>query len=196
MSIGIAAVIIFVLYLVDKNSKWRQAAKAGVALAVLAVLGVLGLLGYDKYDSWKVAKEKRAGAIQSCIDRNGKDQTTRKACETDPNVEVRQNYVTCGLDGEGHIVPTAGNVNGGCTPPPPAGFTIDTTQGDIFDHVACEQKLMKQVPFKLPEGAVLESAIKACAMNPNGVWSYNSQKDVWIDISAGLVPKPSPQNRN
>jgi hypothetical protein len=54
---------------------------------------------------------------------------------------------------------------------------------------------MKQVPFKLPAEAVLVSATKACSMNPNGVWSYNSQNDVWIDISAGLIQKPPPTNR-
>ena len=61
--------------------------------------------------------------------------------------------------------------------------------GDVFDRAACEVKLMKEVPFKLPQGAVLESATKACAQNPNGNWSYNPKNDVWIDISAGFVPK-------
>ncbi len=191
MSLGIAAVIIFVLYLIDKHGRWRQAAKGGSALLILAILGVLGTIGYDKYDRWRAAKARRATAIQSCMDRNGKDQTTRRACEVDPDVEVKQNYVTCGLDEKGHLVPAADDNNGGCVPPPPAGYTIDTSQGDIFDRVACEQKLMTQLPFKLPAGAILVSVSKACAINPKGVWSYNSKNDVWIDISAGLVQKAS-----
>lgn len=192
MSIGIAAVIIFALYLIDKNGKWRETAKAGVALVILAVLGVIGMFGYDRYNHWKSEKEKRASAIQSCIERSGTDQTTRKACEVDPNVEVEKNYVTCGLDTKGHVIPASADVNSGCMPPPPTGFIPDSTSGDIFDRVGCEQKLMKQVPFKLPTGAVLVSATKACDINSNGVWSYNSKNDVWIDISPGLASKDSP----
>jgi uncharacterized membrane protein YsdA (DUF1294 family) len=65
MSLGIAAVIIFVLYLIDKNGKWRQAGKVAVALVVLAMLGIGGLAGYDKYKSWKRAKAERIAAIKT-----------------------------------------------------------------------------------------------------------------------------------
>lgn len=195
MSLGIAAVIIFVLYLIDKNGRWRQAGKVAAALVVLALLGFGGVLAYDKYDSWHRAKEQRAAAVSACVTRNGSDATTRKACEIDPTVEVRvkvtANFVKCGVDADGHIFSDG---RGGCIPPPPDGFIIDKEpQGDIFDKVAqedCEKRLMKQVTIKLPAGAVLGSAIKACHQDPGGQWVFDSKTSVWLDLSK-KVPIPA-----
>src|SRR5579862_6153661 len=89
MSLGIAAVIIFVLYLIDKHGRWLQTAKITAALVVLVLLGWAGLLGYDKYESWRRARAEHVAAVTACVAQNGSDPTTRKACETDPTVEVR-----------------------------------------------------------------------------------------------------------
>jgi hypothetical protein len=194
MSLGIAAVIIFVLYLIDKHGRWLPTAKITAALVVLALLGWAALLGYDKYDSWRHAKAEHAAAVADCVARNGSDPTTQKACETDPTVEVKvkvtANFVKCGVDGDGHIFPDG---KGGCIPPPPDGFVMDREpQGDIFDKVAredCQKRLMKQVTYKLPAGSVLESAIKACDQDPNGKWVFDSKTDVWLDQSK-KVPIP------
>jgi hypothetical protein len=201
MSLGIAAVIIFVLYLIDKHGQWRQAGKVAVALVILGLLGIGGLLGYEKYNSWRRAKAERIAAVKACVDRNGADSTTQKACEIDPNVTVKgqadpnappvPNSVSCGLDTNGHIVPDG---KGGCIPPPPSGFFIDASpQGDIFDRVAqedCQKRLMKQVPYKLPaRRAVLESAIRACGQDPGGKWVFDSKTNIWLDQSK-RVPIP------
>ncbi len=45
-----------------------------------------------------------------------------------------QNFVKCGLDPNGHVVPDG---KGGCIPPPPDGYVIDA-------------------PVPIPEGAVIE----------------------------------------
>jgi hypothetical protein len=195
MSIGIAAVIIFVLYLIDKHGRWRQTAKITAALTVLTLLGWAGLLGYDKYDSWRHAKAEHTAAVRDCAARNGSDPTTQKACEVDPSVEVKvkvsANFVTCGVDADGHIFPDG---KGGCIPPPPDGYVIDKEpQGDIFDRVAredCQKRLMKQVTYKLPAGSVLGSVIQACNRDPGGEWVFDSKTNVWLDRST-RVPIPA-----
>jgi len=60
MTIGIAIVIAMVLYLIDRNKVWRQAAKIVGALMLLAVLGVAGIIGWDKYDSRRRAQKDAA----------------------------------------------------------------------------------------------------------------------------------------
>ncbi|MGD0180469.1 MAG: hypothetical protein ABR880_21250 [Candidatus Sulfotelmatobacter sp.] len=195
MSLGIAAVIIFVLYLIDKHGRWRQTAKITTALIVLVLLGWGGLLGYDKYDSWRRAKAEHAAAVTACVARNGSDPTTQKACEADPNVEVRvkvtANFVKCGVDAEGHIFSDG---NGGCIPPPPDGFVMDAEpHGDIFDKVAredCQKRLMKQVHIEgLPAGSVLGSVVKACNQDPAGEWAFDSKTNIWLNQSK-RVPVP------
>ena len=42
MSLGIALVVIFVLYLVDKNKHWKSAAKVAAALCIAAIIAVGG----------------------------------------------------------------------------------------------------------------------------------------------------------
>jgi uncharacterized membrane protein YsdA (DUF1294 family) len=197
MSIGIAAVIIFILYLIDKHGRWRQAAKIAAGLVVLALLGWVGMLGYDKYDSWRHAKAEHAAAVTACLARNGSDPTTQKACEIDPTVEVGKvkvtaNFVKCGVDADGHIFSDG---RGGCIPPPPDGYIIDKEpQGDIFDQVAredCQKRLMKQVHVAgLPAGAVLEPVIKACAQDSSGKWVLDPKTNVWLDQSKS-VPIPA-----
>jgi hypothetical protein len=196
MSLGIAAVIIFVLYLIDKHGRWLQTAKITAALVALLLLGWAGMLGYDKYDRWRRAKAEHTAAVTACVTRNGSDPTTEKACEADPTVEVRvkvtANFMKCGVDADGHIFPDG---KGGCISPPPDGYVIDSqAQGDIFDKVAredCQKRLMKQVPYKLPAGAVLESAVKACNVDQTGKWVFNSKTNVWLDQSKNVPIPPN-----
>ena len=64
MTIGIAIVFAMVLYLIDRNKVWKQAAKDLGGLVLLAVLGVAGIFGWVKYDSWHTErKEEAAKAI-------------------------------------------------------------------------------------------------------------------------------------
>lgn len=153
MSLGIAAVVIFVLYLIDKNSQWRAAGKVAVAAVILAVVAVAGIIGYDKVAAWqavRAASAKHTEAVKACIERNDKidstaDATTRQACETDPDVIVSPTFepptgtfrpTDAGtLRGARKVnsvtcaLDTNGRVvlddRGGCIPPPPTGFTVD-----------------------------------------------------------------------
>ncbi len=62
MTLGIALVLIFILYLIDKNQVWRQAVKVVmrvvIALAVLGVLGIAGFFGWAKYGEWRTARRE------------------------------------------------------------------------------------------------------------------------------------------
>jgi hypothetical protein len=149
MSLGIAAVVIFVLYLIDKNRQWKAAAKVAAVLVVLAVVGIGGVFGLDKYQAWqavRAASARRAESVRACVDRNNRidssvDATTRQACEVDPDVVAsssserpngtftptdyaakRINSVRCALDTNGRVVL---DDKGGCILPPPLGFTVD-----------------------------------------------------------------------
>jgi hypothetical protein len=149
MSLGIAAVVIFILYLIDKNRQWRAAGKVAVAAVILATVAVGGVIGLDKYQAWqavRAASAKHTEAVKACVERNDKvdstaDATTRQACETDPDVIVSPTFdqptvtfrpteytgkkvksVTCALDTNGRVVL---DDKGGCIQPPPMGFTVD-----------------------------------------------------------------------
>lgn len=174
MSLGIAAVVIFVLYLIDKNSQWRAAGKVAVAAVILAVIGVAGVVGYDKVEAWeavRAASKKHAEAVNACVERNLKVDSTaetaiREFCATEPDAimrpmstpptgtfratEVKSNSVTCALDTNGRVVL---DDKGGCIPPPPAGFTVDAQcwtapdpKGMQFDQNSYEDLNGKPIP--------------------------------------------------
>jgi type II secretory pathway pseudopilin PulG len=58
MTLGIALILIFVLYLIDKHNRWRQAIKITITLIILAILGVGGLFGWQKYETWQAAQQE------------------------------------------------------------------------------------------------------------------------------------------
>jgi hypothetical protein len=58
MTLGIALILIFVVYLIDKHNRWRQAIKITVALIILAILGIGGLFGWQEYEARQVAKQE------------------------------------------------------------------------------------------------------------------------------------------
>lgn len=66
MTIGIAIVIAMVLYLIDRNKVWKQAAKIVGGLILLAGLGVAGIFGWVKYDSWQT--ERKEAAAKEILD--------------------------------------------------------------------------------------------------------------------------------
>jgi hypothetical protein len=82
MTLGIALVTIFVLYLIDKHNRWRQALKLVIALAVAAVLLYGGTYAYTKYATWRVtrcvAKSTTAGNATAAAE-------IEAACEHDPS---------------------------------------------------------------------------------------------------------------
>jgi hypothetical protein len=58
MSVGVALVIIFVLYLIDKHNQWRRAALITAVAVVLGILGLGSWFGWIKYQDWKAAKDR------------------------------------------------------------------------------------------------------------------------------------------
>ena len=79
MSIGIALVVIFILYLIDKHNRWRQAAKVGAGLLVLALLICGGIFGWREFKSRQEAKllvQEQARLKAACLD-SAKMATTK-----------------------------------------------------------------------------------------------------------------------
>jgi hypothetical protein len=58
MTLGIALILIFVLYLIDKHNRWRQAIKITVALIILGIVGIGGMLGWEQYEIWHDARQE------------------------------------------------------------------------------------------------------------------------------------------
>src|SRR6185312_92135 len=101
MSIGLALIVIFILYLIDKHNLWRHAAKVIGAVIVFGILGVGGFYGETKYDEYRIAKRASAEQaayqknIQDCIARNSHSGTdlqdvfdqvaAQDACDKDPS---------------------------------------------------------------------------------------------------------------
>jgi hypothetical protein len=76
MTIGIAIVIAMVLYLIDRNKVWKQAAKILGGLILLAVLGGAGVVGWVMYDNWRTARKEAAeqaaqAATEAALKQNG-----------------------------------------------------------------------------------------------------------------------------
>lgn len=75
MTIGLALVLIFVLYLIDKHNQWRATAKIAAALIALALLSVGGYYGYTRYKEYREKKREYAikmqhdAAIKTCLAR-------------------------------------------------------------------------------------------------------------------------------
>jgi hypothetical protein len=101
MSIGYALIVIFVLYLIDKHNRWRQAAMIVGGLIILGALGIGGVYGWTKYGEYKTAKQQAVQQaafikrLQDCLTRNSgagprdifDDVSTQEACEKDPETE-------------------------------------------------------------------------------------------------------------
>jgi hypothetical protein len=75
MTIGLALVLIFVLYLIDKHNQWRATAQIVAVLVALALLSVGGYYGYTSYKEYREKKREYAikmqhdAAIKTCLAR-------------------------------------------------------------------------------------------------------------------------------
>ncbi len=61
--VGVALLLIFVLHLIDKHNRWRQALKLTVGMVVLGILGVSGFFGWQKYEAYQEEKIANFAAI-------------------------------------------------------------------------------------------------------------------------------------
>ena len=62
MTLGVAILLATILYLIDKNKVWKQAAKVTLVLVIVGVLGVAGLYGWSKFSDWRQQKKEQAEA--------------------------------------------------------------------------------------------------------------------------------------
>jgi hypothetical protein len=107
MTLSIALVLIFILYLVDKNQIWRPAAKVVTGLAVLGVLVVAGFFAWTKYEDRRVVKAARQAhekLVDACVARystsglkeatvpvpQGATLDVRETCEGSPDYDWSQ----------------------------------------------------------------------------------------------------------
>jgi hypothetical protein len=108
MTLGIALVVIFILYLIDKHNRWRQAIKLVCGLAALGVTAFGLFYAYASYTDNRAKKLSEANIAKmqpawDCENRNtpGNEslvgshyqsynvpQAVENACEKDPNVVI------------------------------------------------------------------------------------------------------------
>jgi hypothetical protein len=62
MPLGLALIVIFILYIIDKHNRWRTAAKLTAALVVLGLVGFGGLYGWRKYSDYREENKEAAEA--------------------------------------------------------------------------------------------------------------------------------------
>jgi len=94
--LSIALVLIFVMWLIDKNKVWRQAGKLALTVVVAALVAGSSFYGWTKYRDWRaeraalMEKEKYKAAVKECLSRiRGKtDVVDEVACEADPKVQL------------------------------------------------------------------------------------------------------------
>jgi hypothetical protein len=82
MTIGVAIVVVAVIYFIDKHNRWMQVLKLVVVLAVVAVLLYGSIYAYDKYATWRIAhciaKSTPAGNAAAAA-------KIEAACDRDPS---------------------------------------------------------------------------------------------------------------
>jgi hypothetical protein len=91
MTLGIALVLIFILYLIDKHNRWRIAAKLTAGLIVLCILAVGAFFGWSKYEDDQTEKRNIAyrtkmQPVWDCTERNIQFSNATEECEKDSTV--------------------------------------------------------------------------------------------------------------
>jgi hypothetical protein len=91
MTLGIALLLIFILYLIDKHSRWRQAVKITIGLIVVGLVGLGGIYAWQKYDDYQTEKQNLAyrakmQPVWDCESRNAQFSNAAEECEKDPSV--------------------------------------------------------------------------------------------------------------
>lgn len=88
VSLGIALLLIFLLYLIDQHHLWREVARATFVPVALVVIGIGGWYAWGKYrdlrQQRRIAADNRR-AVHACIARFP-GQDAADACETDPQL--------------------------------------------------------------------------------------------------------------
>jgi hypothetical protein len=81
MTLGIALLLIFILYLIDKHNRWRIAAKLTVGLIVLCILAVGGFFGWEKYKERREARQEAEYEAEKAREATRKQAELAKTCK-------------------------------------------------------------------------------------------------------------------
>jgi hypothetical protein len=99
MYLGIALLLIFVLYLIDKHHLWRKVAKIGLYCVLALGLAAAGLFIWLRHKEKQQEAESAAYAarmkpIWDCEARNANFSNADEECEKDPNVVLQPITIT------------------------------------------------------------------------------------------------------
>lgn len=61
MTLGIALLLIFILYLIDKHSQWRRAAKVGLGILALAIIAAAAIYVWNRHADKLAELEEKEG---------------------------------------------------------------------------------------------------------------------------------------
>ena len=91
MPVGIALVLIFVLYLIDKHHLWKTALKITIYTAIAAAVIGGGLIGWGEYKDAQREKEEEAETARQkpfsdCVNRNVQFSNAFDECGKNPTV--------------------------------------------------------------------------------------------------------------
>jgi len=151
MTLGIALIVIFVLYLIDKHNRWLQTLKIFVSVIVLGILVTGGWFGWEKFQAYRAKKRSQAEAaafrtkVKACIAKStpagnataAKEEEDR--CEENPDSPIIVDFGKAVplKPWEKYARPTEWDENGTPIRGFPPGFIPDTAvptvQGVISD---------------------------------------------------------------
>src|SRR6267154_2205110 len=125
MTLGVALLLIFILYLIDKHNRWRLTFRIVIALLILAALGIGGFYGWAKYGEYREAKQAAAQAtafeakVKACVARFKTVSSTWDAVdEVSAEDSCKNNTDANPIDLSAGFVPKQPKPS----PVPPAGF--------------------------------------------------------------------------
>jgi hypothetical protein len=81
MALGICLLLIFILYLIDKHNRWRQAIKISICLFVLCILCVSGFFGWARYEAWQEARQEAKREAENARQEGEKRAKLEKVCK-------------------------------------------------------------------------------------------------------------------
>ncbi len=81
MTLGIFLLLIFVLYLIDKHNRWRQALKLVIVLVVLCVIAVSGFFGWVRYEASQTARQEAQREAENAKQEAQKKAALEKVCK-------------------------------------------------------------------------------------------------------------------
>jgi len=81
VTLGIFLLLIFVLYLIDKHNRWRQALKLVIGLVVLCIVAGGGFFGWVRYEAWQTARQEAQREAENAKQEAQKKAALEKVCK-------------------------------------------------------------------------------------------------------------------